>query len=92
MHISFRTPAVALLLTLPGLFLPSLAHAHAHLRQAEPPVGGTVRSAPAQVDLTFSEAVEPRFSTVAVTDAAVLAAARIRVNTATVPLLLLIVC
>ncbi len=70
MPIALRTLAAALLLTLPGLLLPSLAYAHAHLRQAEPPVGGTVRSAPAQVDLTFSETVEPRFSTVAVTDAA----------------------
>ena len=68
MSITLRIPAAALLLSLPGLLLPSLAHAHAHLRQAEPPVGGTVRSAPAQVDLTFSEAVEPRFSTVVVTD------------------------
>ena len=53
MSITLRIPAAALLLSLPGLLLPSLAHAH--LRQAEPPVGGTVRSAPAQVDLTFSE-------------------------------------
>ncbi len=67
---ALRTAAATLLLSLPGLILPSLAQAHAHLREAEPPVGGTVRSAPAQVDLTFSEAVEPRFSTVAVTDAA----------------------
>ena len=52
------------------MLLPSLAHAHARLNHAEPPVGGTVRAAPVQVDLTFSEAVEPRFSTVAVTDAA----------------------
>lgn len=70
MHAPLRIPALALLLALPGLLLPDLAHAHAHLRQAEPPVGGTVRSAPAQVDLMFTEAVEPRFSTVAVTDAA----------------------
>ncbi len=65
MQITFRTAAAAAF-----LFLPSLAHAHAHLRQAEPAVGGTVRSAPTQVDLMFSEAVEPRFSTVVVTDVA----------------------
>ena len=68
MSITLRAATAAFLLSLPGLLLPSLAHAHAHLRQAEPPVGGTVQRAPAPVDLTFSEAVEPRFSTVAVTD------------------------
>ncbi len=47
---------------------PALAHAHAHLRASDPPVGGTVRTAPAQVAITFSEAVEPRFSSIAVTD------------------------
>ncbi|HEY0206892.1 MAG TPA: copper resistance protein CopC [Acetobacteraceae bacterium] len=70
MHATLRGAYAALLLSMPGLLAPCLAHAHAHLRQAEPPVGGTVHAAPAQVELTFSEAVEPRFSTVAVTDAA----------------------
>ncbi len=51
------------------LLVPTLALAHAQLRQADPPVGGTVRASPAQVELTFSEAVEPRFSTIAVEDA-----------------------
>lgn len=60
-----RAVAAALL-----LFAPTLAHAHAQLRQAEPPVGGTIHGPPAQVELTFSEAVEPRFSTVTVADAA----------------------
>jgi methionine-rich copper-binding protein CopC len=46
------------------------AHAHARLTSAEPPVGGTVHAAPAQVEITFSEAVEPRFSTIEVVDAA----------------------
>ncbi|MBV8911798.1 MAG: copper resistance protein CopC [Acetobacteraceae bacterium] len=45
------------------------AEAHAHLTRAEPPVGGTVGSAPSQVEITFSEAVEPRFSTISVMDA-----------------------
>jgi copper resistance protein C len=60
MHITIRAVALAAF-----LLLPSLAHAHARLRQAKPPVGGTVHAAPAQVDLQFSEAVEPRFSAVA---------------------------
>ena len=35
-----------------------------------PPVGSTVKAAPTEVVLTFSEAVEPRFSTIAVQDSA----------------------
>jgi methionine-rich copper-binding protein CopC len=50
------------------LLAPGLAFAHAQLRAAEPPVGGTVRAAPSQVEITFSEAVEPRFSSITVTD------------------------
>lgn len=65
MHISFRAIAVMLL-----LIMPSVAFAHAQLRQADPPVGAMVHSPPTQVELTFSEAVEPRFSSVAITDAA----------------------
>ena len=60
-------PAIAVMLL---LLMPSTAFAHAQLRQADPPVGATVHSPPALVELTFSEAVEPRFSVVAVTDAA----------------------
>ncbi len=52
------------------LAAPSLAFAHARLRQADPPVDGTVRSPPTQVEITFSEAVEPRFSAITVADAA----------------------
>lgn len=46
------------------------AFAHAQLRRAVPPVGGTVTAPPAEVVLTFSEAVEPRLSTITVQDAA----------------------
>ena len=42
------------------------ACAHAQLRQADPAVGSTLHSAPTQVTLTFSEALEPRFSTIVV--------------------------
>lgn len=56
--------------TLPVLILvPGVAWAHAQLRQSDPPVGGTVPAAPAQVEITFSEAVEPRFSSITVTGA-----------------------
>lgn len=51
------------------LFVPGAAWAHAQLRQSDPPVGGTVHAPPAQVEITFSEAVEPRFSSIAVTGA-----------------------
>jgi methionine-rich copper-binding protein CopC len=54
---------------LTGLLWPGLAIAHAQLQKADPPVGSTVPAAPHQLTLHFSEGVEPRFSTVAVTDA-----------------------
>ena len=47
----------------------SLAHAHAQLDRASPPVGGTVAVAPRAVTLTFSENVEPAFSSIRVEDA-----------------------
>ena len=46
--------------------LPSIATEHAMLESALPPVGGTVHVAPAELTLAFSEAIEPRFSTVSV--------------------------
>ncbi len=49
--------------------VPSAAYAHAQLRGTDPPVGGTVNRAPAEVALLFSEAVEPRFCTVRVESA-----------------------
>lgn len=45
------------------------ARAHALLQRAFPPVGGTVQTAPAELSLRFSEAVEPAFTTVVVRDA-----------------------
>lgn len=61
-----RCPAAACALAL----LPAFALAHAQLRAADPEVGGTIRAAPPRVEITFSEAVEPRFSSIAVTDRA----------------------
>ncbi len=54
--------AVALALAFPGI-----AYAHAQLQKAVPAVGGVV-AAPTEIRLTFSEAVEPRFSSVALSD------------------------
>lgn len=58
--------AAALLSMAASAALTTPAFAHAHLRQADPAVGGTVHSAPPQLELTFSEAVEPSFCTVTV--------------------------
>jgi methionine-rich copper-binding protein CopC len=55
-------------LLLPGLLLAALpAIAHAMLERASPAVGSTIRSAPAEITLRFTEKIEPAFSTVAVT-------------------------
>ncbi len=57
-------PALLLVLS------PGLAFAHAQLRGSSPAVGGEVTGGPSQVELTFSEAIETRFSSVRVEDAA----------------------
>jgi len=53
-----------------ALALPASAFAHAALLRTVPKASGTVNTAPRQVALTYSEAVEPRFAIVSVTDAA----------------------
>jgi len=50
------------------LLLPGVAQAHAFLRHASPAVGSTLATAPPQLTLDFTEAVEPRFSAVEVRD------------------------
>jgi copper resistance protein C len=52
-----------------GLLLSAASHAHAFLDHAEPRVGSTVSTAPAEVKLWFSEPLEPAFSTIELTDA-----------------------
>ena len=49
---------------------PIEARAHSHLERAEPAKGSTLPSAPPQVTLTFSENLEPGFSTLEVRNAA----------------------
>ena len=56
------------LLALPVL-LPLTAAAHAFLDHAQPRVGSTVQAAPKEVVLTFTQAVEPAFSRIEVSDA-----------------------
>ena len=52
------------------LALPATAWAHAVLLRTVPAASVTVDAPPRQLSLTFSEAVEPRFAIVSVTDAA----------------------
>jgi copper transport protein len=62
---------VALIVAVAGaLALPATAWAHAALLHTVPQASGTVNTPPRQVALTYSEAVEPRFAIVSVTDAA----------------------
>src|SRR5207253_5341741 len=60
--------AVVLLAAL-ALALPASAWAHAALLRTSPSASVIVNSPPARVLLTYSEAVEPRFAIVSVTDA-----------------------
>ena len=48
----------------------SLAGAHTFLERADPQVGSTVRTPPAQVRLWFTEKLEPAFSSVRVVNGA----------------------
>ena len=52
-----------------ALAIPASASAHAYLVRTSPSASGVVNIPPAQVSLTYDEAVEPRFAIVSVTDA-----------------------
>ncbi len=57
-------PAIRSLALLLALALSTaVAHAHAQLARAAPSVGGTVTSAPSEVRLWFTQALEPKFTT-----------------------------
>jgi methionine-rich copper-binding protein CopC len=59
-----------LVLTCAGALLaPVAAQAHAHLDHAQPAADSTVKTPPKDVTLWFTEAVEPKFSSVDVRDA-----------------------
>jgi copper transport protein len=69
--VTVRLRTLLLVLTAAGaLVLPAAAWAHAALLSTSPSAGGIVNTPPARVLLTYSEAVEPKFATVSVTDAA----------------------
>ncbi len=64
-HLSRILTALALL-----ILVPSAAFAHAHLQKSTPAANGVVKTAPDEVTLWFTEALEPDFCTVEVVDAA----------------------
>jgi methionine-rich copper-binding protein CopC len=56
-------------LTAAACLVAQMAFAHAFLDRASPAVGSEISVSPATVSLTYTEPVEPLFSTVQVTDA-----------------------
>jgi copper transport protein len=65
-----RTVVAAAAAVAATLAFPALASAHAALLRTSPAASGTVNALPAEVGLTYSEPVEPRFAVVSVTNAA----------------------
>jgi copper transport protein len=63
-----RTGAVALAATVVALAAPASAFAHAYIIKTFPAASVTINHPPKEVDLTYDEAVEPRFATVSVTN------------------------
>ena len=61
-----RWAALATVLAIAGI--PIAASGHAFLDHADPKVGSTDNASPKQVELHFTQAVEPDFSSVTVTD------------------------
>jgi len=66
MHHRLTIGTLSLLL----LFGNAPAHAHSELARAEPAAGSTVRQAPSEVAIWFSQKLEPAFSTIMVRNAA----------------------
>ncbi|MBV9654515.1 MAG: copper resistance protein CopC [Acetobacteraceae bacterium] len=66
MHRSLLT---ALLMAAAVMLSPAAASAHAFLKSASPAVGSTVDVAPGTIALTFTESLEPDFSSIVVQDA-----------------------
>lgn len=58
-----------IILALLGIAVGPAAHGHASLERASPLAGSTVRDAPREVVLQFSDKLEPAFSRIVVTDA-----------------------
>ena len=67
---SVRRCLIAVAAAVVILVLPSAASAHAYLIRTVPAASGVLESPPSTVQLTYDEAVEPRFAIISVTDAA----------------------
>ncbi len=65
-----RTGAVAVVALVAALAAPASAFAHAALLKTSPQASVAVNHPPTEVDMTFSESVEPVFATVSVTNPA----------------------
>ena len=65
-----RIVAAAAAVICAGVVLPSLASAHAYLIKTVPAASGVLDAPPPNVQLTYDEAVEPRFAIISVTSAA----------------------
>jgi copper transport protein len=63
-----RAGVIVWVLVAIGLVLPAVAGAHASLLHTTPSASVVTNGPPAQVTLTYSESIEPRFSIVSVTD------------------------
>jgi methionine-rich copper-binding protein CopC len=63
-----RAPLFAVV-AVPLLMSTGTAFAHADLETSNPSAGSTVKTAPTEISITFSEEVEPRFSGIEVQDA-----------------------
>lgn len=59
--------AATALAAMSSVLLAGAAHAHAHLESALPPINGTVKDAPQELDLKFSEELNLKFTGVKVT-------------------------
>jgi copper transport protein len=65
----WRAVVLAVATAVVCLAVPASALAHAALLRTTPSASGTVNGSPARVALTYSEAIEPRFAIISVTDA-----------------------
>jgi methionine-rich copper-binding protein CopC len=57
-----KLTALLAIALMPALLAPSTAFAHAHLVKASPAVGSQVATSPIEIRISFSEAIEQRFS------------------------------
>ncbi len=62
-------PAIFAIVAVLALLMAGPLHAHAVLKSASPAAGSTAKTAPTEVALTFSEKLEPKFSSIVVQDA-----------------------